>query len=145
MALSSQVAIDCTDQSETSYIPINASAFNVLSTRKEKRDIQKLSQADQARWLAEVAKMEPSHYLRTGEKLVQGRPASAPGEREHLRLGLIAEELPPELVSDGRSVDVYALTTALVAAVKQLNSEVKQQGETIRCLKEEIELLRSSR
>ena len=123
--IGSDVGIVCTNETGTVTAPIYASAFNVSSTRAIKTDIRYLTESDCQQALADISSLRPATY--------QFKDATS-GKGTHL--GLIAEEMPTVILApNGDAVDLYALTTELVAAVKALQAQVEQQSEIIKELR----------
>lgn len=124
------------DEAGNNPRPIQASSFNVISSRDYKENISKLDRAQCQAWLERVALFEPSTYRLKNSDLDS---TEKDGELDRSHFGLIAEEIPLELRSaGGKSVDLYALTTALVASVKELSMQVEEQRETIERLEHEL-------
>ena len=119
---------------------IYAGAFTNVSSRGEKKDIRPLSECDGRAWLNRVGNMKPVRYLYKGEGLADPGQKSAPGTRKSLRLGFIAEDLPEEVLdSTGQAVDLYALTTTAICAVKELKKQNEEQQKVIDSLQRRIE------
>lgn len=122
--ISSGLDIVCANQAGTGTIPIYASTFNVSSTRAIKTDIRHLTERDCQQALADISGLRPATY----------QLKEATSNKTHL--GLIAEEVPSKLLAPrGDAVDLYALVTSLVAAVKALEAQVELQSETIKELR----------
>jgi hypothetical protein len=122
--ISSDVDIECTNEAGAATAPIYASAFNVSSARAIKTDIRHLTEHDCQKALADISGLRPATY--------QLKEATI--GKTHI--GLIAEEVPPELLAPrGDAVELYALVTSLVAAVKALKAEVELQAKTIKELR----------
>ena len=131
--LSARDSVWCTDVTTGQDIPIRASQFIVSSKRSLKANIRMLTASDCEKWLERVTSLEPSTYFFRSESMTEVR------KRADVRLGLIADDLPVEPVdANHEGVDLYALTTALVASVKQLNTKIDEQEEVIQALKSEI-------
>lgn len=123
--ISSDDRIICANSDATGTIPIYASAFHVSSARAIKADINHLTESDCQQALVDISGLKPATYRFRD---------STSGNGVHL--GLIAEEVPPVLLGPrGDAVDLYALTTSLVAAVKALQTQVEQQAEVIKELR----------
>jgi len=116
-----------------------------MSARDLKQDISCLSESECEDWLSKIIGLKPSSYRFRWESSESGAPGgSATSEPRHL--GLIADEVPEQLLdSEGQAVDLYALSTALVASVKELNTKARQQDETIKQLRAELKRLAASR
>jgi predicted phage-related endonuclease len=59
-----------------------------------------------------------------------------------LQLGFIIEDLPsdsPFVTEDRRHVNLYAYTSAAVAAIQELKEQLAKQDATIKELKEQLE------
>lgn len=118
--ISSDLDIICTNSDATGTIPIYASAFIVSSPRGTRTEVRYLTERDCQKALVDISTMKPATYQIRG----------AAGDKT--QLGLMAEEVPSELLAPrGDAVDLYALTTSLVAAVKALKAQVEQQAEII--------------
>ncbi len=119
---------------------IHAAEFANGSSRCLKKDIRPVLGTRDGSWLQRVADMTPVRYLYKGERLADQHERNGKRVRHVPHLGFIAEDLPPEVVTpEGDSVDLYALTTAAICAVKELKEQVDEQEETIRLLREELE------
>jgi hypothetical protein len=120
------------DEHSHNYRPVYASDFVTMSSRQLKKKVDKLGLADRRRLLRMVLSLEPATYLFKWEELSDTQ-ANRPGGRLCKRLGLIAEEVPLELLDEsGKGVDLYALTTTVLAAVQQLNLDATAQMEALR-------------
>jgi len=90
---------------------VAATSFVNISTRDAKHDISYMDDATKAGMLAKLKSIGVATYRYNTES------DSAP-----LRLGLIAEEAPAEvLAASGKGVDVYKLSTFILAGVQELN------------------------
>ena len=90
---------------------IAATSFVNISTRTAKRDIAYLGDEDKGSILTKIRDVGIAQYRYTDED------SSNP-----LRLGLIAEEAPIEVLSaNGKGVDVYKLSTFILAGLQELD------------------------
>ena len=86
-----------------------ATSFVNISTRDQKHDIEYLDDTDKRSITDKIRNIKVAEYRYNGEK------GSAP-----LRLGLIAEEAPEEILSaNKKGVDVYKLATFILAGVQE--------------------------
>ncbi len=87
---------------------VAATSFVNISTRTKKKDIEYTSEEDNLSALTKIKGMSIARYRYNIEN-----------ETDPLRLGLIAEESPEEILSaDGKGVDIYKLSTFILAGVK---------------------------
>ncbi|MBI1956936.1 MAG: DUF5011 domain-containing protein, partial [Candidatus Niyogibacteria bacterium] len=95
---------------------VAAQGFVNISTRDAKENINYLGDSNLDSILKKVKDAKPAAYNYIGEdEFADDEKAIRP------RLGLIAEEAPPEVLSvDGRGVDLYKLSTFNLAAIKAL-------------------------
>jgi hypothetical protein len=101
-----------------------ANAWNLLSSREYKRDIEPLDPAQCRRILEEAAATDVVRY----------RFADDPSGVRHL--GVIAEESPPDIVaSDGKGVSLGDYSAFLLAAIKAQQAEI----EALKAQVEELE------
>ena len=134
--------VNVTNRSFSQWRPVRASDFITMSSRSLKKDIKPLEFEQKQYWLDVVCELKPTTYLFNWEQIAVSDPAQ-PGDRRCERLGLIAEEIPPELRGPkGDGVDLYALTTATLVAVQELKAQVDLQQEFIESLEEKIAELR---
>ena len=113
--------------------PMYASSFNVQSSRSLKTNIKYIEKSDTFFWLEQISLMKPAIYNYNWE-----------AESTQPRLGFIVEELPNELKGqDGKSVNLYALTSAGIVAIKGLYLMLEKQQELIKSLQEEIKALKN--
>lgn len=118
--ISSDAAIGCTNSNATGSVPIYASAFNVSSKGAVKTDMKYLTEHDSQQALSNISSLRPVIYQLKGETY----------------LGLNAEEVPSVILApNGDAVDLYALTTEIIAAVQALQAQVEQQSEIIKELR----------
>ncbi len=93
---------------------VGAQAFINLSTRDAKTDIEYLTPEARSEALFKVKSLKLATYHYTDEA------SSSP-----LRLGLIAEEAPADILSiDGKGVDLYKLSALTLAGVQELSQKV---------------------
>ncbi len=114
---------------------VRASGFNVASSRSIKQCIQPIGIHGDADWLEALAGIEPVTYRFAWEK-----------DSDPISLGLIAEELPDILVStDDRGnvgVNLYALSTATLSAVKAVHQRAQEREAVIAAQADEIDALK---
>jgi len=109
--------VDFTDANETVYIPILASAFNVSSSQEVKEDITDFGSGG----MDVVRKMRPRRYRRKPGSSTDGKRAA----RGPVELGLVVEESPAEVLdSGGKAINLYAMLTAAVAAINELDTRL---------------------
>ncbi|KKW10390.1 MAG: Phage tail fiber-like protein [Parcubacteria group bacterium GW2011_GWA2_49_9] len=88
---------------------VAATSFVNISTRTAKKDIEYYSESDKRSVSDKIRNIKIAEYRYNGES------ESAP-----LRLGLIAEEAPAEVLSaSGKGVDVYKLSTFILAGLQE--------------------------
>ncbi len=93
---------------------IAATSFVNISTRTSKKDITYLDMQAKKEILAKIKNLQIAEYHYTTES------ADNP-----LRLGLIAEEAPSEVLSvGGKGVDVYKLTTFALAGIQEQQKQI---------------------
>ncbi|HEY0907950.1 MAG TPA: hypothetical protein VGE35_01235 [Candidatus Paceibacterota bacterium] len=113
---SGNVGVGITGTTSPSYkLQVNgdiaATSFVNVSTRDSKHDINYIDDATKAGMLAKLKSIGVATYRYNTES------DSAP-----LRMGLIAEEAPAEvLAAGGKGVDVYKLSTFILAGVQELD------------------------
>jgi len=116
MRLSSTFGVESRDFNGT-WRPMIASSFDVQSSRHIKQDILHLRSGDETSWLTQIMQLKPATYRYAWES-----------ESEKKTLGFIAEELPDVIRSDdGRGVNLYALSTATVAALQAFYREYLEE------------------
>ncbi|MEN9613953.1 MAG: hypothetical protein RLZZ347_260, partial [Candidatus Parcubacteria bacterium] len=94
---------------------IAATSFVNISTRDAKKDISYLSASDDATVLEKIKALNVATYRYNIE------PNSNP-----LRMGLIAEEAPSEILAvGGKGVDIYKLSSFILAGVKAQQSKLE--------------------
>lgn len=106
-------------------------AFVTVSSKEKKKDINELSKEEISSILKKVEQIKPVTFYYRGEN-----EPSEDGKVERVRtkphLGVLAEDLPPEVTDDtGKFVDLGSYCSFLLAAVKELNSEVKERDAKI--------------
>jgi len=100
---------------------IAAQSFVNISTREAKKDISYLEESDLNGVLEKVRGIKVAEYHYSNEA------SSSP-----LRLGLIAEEAPLEVLSaDGKGVDLYKLSAFTLAGLQILESKIAALEATI--------------
>lgn len=93
---------------------IAATSFINISTRESKKDIEYLTEEEKTTILEEIEGIDIAKYHYIKEDL-----------DDPLRIGLIAEESPSEILSNtGRGVDIYKLSTYTLAGLQELNKKV---------------------
>jgi hypothetical protein len=94
---------------------VAATSFVNISTSKSKKDISHIVSTDRNALLASLSSIPVSNYRYIHED------ESAP-----MRLGLIAEESPQEILSqDGKGVDLYKLSTMILVAVQEQQKQIQ--------------------
>jgi hypothetical protein len=110
------------------HLAVYASAFNTVSARDQKRDIEYLDGRGDERLLEQVRNLKVTRYRLKSDQ---------PGAGRHI--GFIADELPADVRGhDGRSVDLYGLLSMTIGAMKE-------QQEEIDALRREVRQLRGRR
>jgi hypothetical protein len=95
---------------------VAATGFINISKRDSKKDIEYLSAEKRTGILAEIDAVSIAEYHYKNES-----------EEDPLRLGLIADEAPSDILSaDGAGVDLYKLTTFTLAGVQELSRKVSE-------------------
>ncbi|MFC1623526.1 immunoglobulin-like domain-containing protein [Patescibacteria group bacterium] len=93
---------------------VAATSFVNISTKTSKKDISYLNEEDDGEVLTKIKGMSVARYRYNIEN-----------ETDPLRLGLIAEEAPSEiLASTGKGVDIYKLSTFILAGVKAQQKQI---------------------
>ena len=116
---------------------VAATGFVNLSTRDAKKDIVEVrlqpqtdllkSDFNRSSWLEKIKNTRIYTYRYAGD------------ETQEMRLGLIAEEAPPEVLSfDGKGVDIYKLASFTLAGVQELTARVESQDDRITKLEQAI-------
>lgn len=133
VVLAARGEVQCHDASASgSWRPIRASSFNVASASALKKQIHRLDRRDAEQLSSMVLSLEPATYLYSDESLAAVEATADSSHRHVPHLGLLAEEVPAELRGwDQGSVDLYALTTALLVTVKELQAQVERQAAEI--------------
>jgi len=94
---------------------IAATAFVNVSTRDAKKNITYLNDDEKLETLTKLGKMKIAQYRYKTDN-----------DSDPLRLGLIAEEAPAEVLSaSGKGVDIYKLTTFTLAAVQAQQKSIE--------------------
>jgi hypothetical protein len=103
-----------------------ANAWNIFSSREYKTDISSLGMSDYGEVLQKLQDLDVVQYHYRGDE-----------EDRRLRLGIIAEEAPAELVSeDGKAMSLSDSVGFLLAAVKGLMAENEELRNRINALEE---------
>ncbi|MFZ2908193.1 MAG: tail fiber domain-containing protein, partial [Minisyncoccia bacterium] len=110
---------------------VAATAFINISTKDAKTDIKYLSASSTEDILGQIRDMKVATYHYKIED-----------QHDPLRLGLIAEEAPDQVLSvDGKGVDIYKLTTFTLAGVQALAEKVDVLGMRMDSLEERLQKL----
>ncbi|MSU55636.1 MAG: DUF5011 domain-containing protein, partial [Candidatus Taylorbacteria bacterium] len=138
IASNGTVAVGTTtpDTSYALYVQGDAAAtsFVNISTRDAKKDIDYLNEEDKRSIGERIRNIKIAEYRYNGEK------GNAP-----LRLGLIAEEAPQEILSaNGKGVDVYKFSTFLLAGMQELDKRITNQELRIANLEQLMASVRTS-
>lgn len=104
--------IQAKNNADTVFIPFNASAFNVVSERSYKEDIEECKESV----LQKILKTPVRLYKLKGDK------------NKTKRMGLIRDE-SPEQIQDSETVDLYQMTTMLWKAVQELTVKVEELSQ----------------
>ncbi|MES2952993.1 MAG: tail fiber domain-containing protein [Patescibacteria group bacterium] len=95
---------------------IAATGFINISTEASKKDIEHLTEDEEAGILEKVKNTSVATYRYKSESATST-----------LRLGLIAEEAPEEVLSsDGKGVDIYKLSSFALAGIKAQQSQIEK-------------------
>ncbi|MEK9147801.1 MAG: tail fiber domain-containing protein, partial [Patescibacteria group bacterium] len=94
---------------------VAATSFVNISTKEAKKDIEYLAETDDDDIFEKIKSAKIAKYRYNEEN-----------NDDPLRIGLIAEEAPEEVLSkDKKGVDVYKMTTFLMSGLKALNKKVE--------------------
>ena len=94
---------------------IAATSFVNISTRTAKKDISYLSNEEESNILTKIKNINVATYHYSSEN-----------PQNPLRLGLIAEEAPTEVLAvGGKGVDVYKLSTFLLAGIQAQQTQIE--------------------
>jgi hypothetical protein len=105
---------------------VAATSFVNISTRTAKKDITYLSDGDESNILTKIKDINVATYHYSSEN------SNSP-----LRLGLIAEEAPQEVLSaGGKGVDVYKFSTFLLAGIQAQQKKLESLEARIAKLEE---------
>jgi len=100
---------------------IAARSFINISTQAAKKDITYLAEADYGLALEKLKQTKVAKYRYRDE-----------AETNPLRLGLIAEQAPTEVLSaNGQGVDLYKMTSLILAGLRSLTAEVDEIKLTV--------------
>ncbi|XKT75440.1 MAG: immunoglobulin-like domain-containing protein [Patescibacteria group bacterium UBA2103] len=101
-----------------------ATSFVNISTREQKKGIAYLDEARKEDILEKLKEVQIAEYRYNYED-----------DNNPLRLGLIAEEAPTEVLSvSGKGVDIYKLATFTLASVQELATRVESLEERVAAL-----------
>ncbi|PCI29041.1 hypothetical protein COB55_02870 [Candidatus Wolfebacteria bacterium] len=107
---------------------VAATSFVNISTKTAKKDIEYLEDADTETILSKIRNVGVATYRYNHED-----------DNAPVRLGLIAEEAPVEVLSaDGKGVDIYKLSTFILAGVQDLSSQVESLDERLTALEAKV-------
>jgi len=127
------------------YADINASAFNVVSDRRMKKNIIDISSTDYDKYLTQIRNIESATFTYNWENAAR---------RPYSHIGVIAQSLPQELQAqikespskaqseDRIGVNLADLAGLTVVGIKALDSKQSQLEKEIADLKAEIEILK---
>jgi hypothetical protein len=134
----SQFGLAACNSDNSAYIPMKASAFNVLSDRAAKEEIADVDSG----FLAEIAAMQPRKYRRKHtsprhrlEKLPDGTWVDNGPDADYVppvmpeEIGFLAQEMPVRFVSDdplGKTLDLYQLVVAAIGGLQELAAIVER-------------------
>jgi hypothetical protein len=134
------------DGNGASWAPVNASAFNVSSDRRMKRDIIDITKSDYDKYLSQIRNIETATYFYNWEK-AETRP--------YAHIGVIAQSLPEAVQSrltespskvgspERLGVNLADLAGLTLVGVQALDSKYAQLEQQIADLKAEIQLLKN--
>ncbi|MDP3764772.1 MAG: tail fiber domain-containing protein [bacterium] len=120
---------------------IAATSFVNISTRTSKKDIEYLDSTDDQNILNKIKDIKVATYNYTDE---QCSPSASSGQSNlssvcSNRLGLIAEEAPSEVLAiSGKGVDIYKLSTFILAGVKAQQVQIDDIKNEITNIKAQI-------
>ena len=144
------------DTSGFFYAPINASAFNINSDIRVKKDVNYISSSEYDSYLNQIRNIQSATFLYNYESQEKG----AFRYRANPHVGFMAQSLPKELVTtkpkskDGKVTDVMSYNLGDLAGLtvvglkaldykqQELESMVKSQNQIILQLQREIEQLK---
>ena len=107
---------------------IAGTSFVNISTRTAKKDIEYVDEASKGSILDKLENLKVAKYRYNDE-----------AETSPLRLGLIAEESPSEVLAiGGKGVDIYKLATFTLAGVQELSSKVASQSTAFEMLQARV-------
>ena len=124
--LSSSPTLQVRDYYDGNYRPITASAFNVGSSKKFKKNIKK-SELSALEKVNNTTVYEYDMDVKDNEGKEKQKRNELFGPRKRKR-GLIVEESPVEIIddTDGETVDLYEMNTMLWKALQELSEEVRE-------------------
>ena len=104
-----------------------ANAWNLLSSREYKRHIQPLSASDYGEILLKLVDTEVVRYVFAYDE----------AEVEHI--GVIAEDAPPEIVTqDGKALSLSDYSAFLLAAIKAQQEQIEDLRAQVRDLQAQL-------
>jgi hypothetical protein len=105
---------------------VAATGFINTSTKEAKKDIEYLTEEEKEGFLDKIKNLGVATYRYNQEEY-----------DSKLRLGLIAEEAPTEVLSeDNKGVDIYKLATFTLAGVQELIKKIENIDERLKVLEE---------
>jgi hypothetical protein len=110
-----------------------ATSWNVISSRLFKQDIEKLDDTRYQEMLRRLQGLDLATY--------RYKPEYRDGD-DRRRVGLIAEDLPEELLSkDRKSVDLYELSSFALGAMKAQQQQIDAQAKALAAMQEKLDRL----
>ncbi len=129
----------------SAYAPVQASAFNVSSDRRLKRDITDITSSDYSKYMTQIRNIESSTFFYKWETT---------DNRPYAHIGVIAQTLPAELQAhisespskkgeDRLGVSLADLSGLLLVGVKALDEKQTKYESEIASLKAQVEELKT--